>query len=294
MFGLLMPWSQLWSQCVVSAGANLYVCSTVAGMDSLDLGQGVLVQYAVPPYTYSWQAHETYVIGSTTYNFHASDYIDDTTIANPRIINNPTDSVQFILTITDSLGCTSSDSLDVVYSFIGTNLAYFTFTINEGDSLYLNYGGNLAGGIAPLHYLWRPQHGLRDSTTLNGFWAKPDSSVSYYLSVTDSVGCLAIGTPFYYITVNPMGTVESNPLRQISMVPNPTDGEFVIKSSVIVDQSVKCVITDVLGCRVKEFVWLPSKDGIFRGSMSGFAAGVYFMTFNTSQSSLGRLRVVKY
>lgn len=66
------------------------------------------------------------------------------------------------------------------------------FEINQGDSVFLSGMHNVGGGFPPYEYLWRPNHGLSDSTSLS-FWAKPEFSIAYYVTKTDSAGCVVTG-----------------------------------------------------------------------------------------------------
>jgi hypothetical protein len=52
-----------------------------------------------------------------------------------------------------------------------------------------------------------PNHGLTDSTSL-AFWAKPANFVAYYLTLTDSAGCVATGAPVYHVNVLPVSVVK--------------------------------------------------------------------------------------
>jgi len=211
-------------QLLVDAGDDVVVCNDWLGMDTVQLGGNPTASGGIPPYTYSWET--TWTVGSWTYT--ASDFLDDTTLANPTVIYTG-EHLTFYLTVTDSESNTGIDTIVVDFTNFGTHLGTVTFNIQQGDSIYLFGCENVFGGFPPYRYLWRPNHGLLDSTSLH-FWAKPDSSVAYYLSATDSSGCTAVGAPVYYINVLP---VSVNPKddhnSEVRVFPNPATDHICIK-----------------------------------------------------------------
>jgi hypothetical protein len=83
-------------------------------------------------------------------------------------------------------------------------LSYMTYTINRGDSLFLNQGTNVSVNFPPYKYLWKPNEGLTDSTSLS-FWVKPNYPTAYHVTLTDSAGCSIEAPPYYYIGINKPG-----------------------------------------------------------------------------------------
>ncbi len=91
------------------------------------------------------------------------------------------------LEVTDALGCTDS----------------LTFTVNVAPELIVNAGNDqsicysdttslnatVSGGTAPYTIVWSPSTGLSDSTVLNPSRSALDSTVVYYVRITDSLGC---------------------------------------------------------------------------------------------------------
>ena len=229
------------SQVTSDAGPDRVVCVDINGIDTITIGGSPSATGGTPPYTYTWEAEYTLNIGSHTYTFSASDFLNDSTIANPEIIYAIGDTVQFRLTVTDSADNIAIDTTNVYYAYFGTHLGYVNYTINQGDSIFLSGWENVFGGFPPYEYLWRPNHGLTDSTSL-AFWAKPEYSVAYYMTLTDSAGCVVTGAPVYGVTVLPLSVDEfENQNSLVKIYPNPVSnylninidrriqGEFVFR-----------------------------------------------------------------
>ena len=229
------------SQVVSDAGPDRVVCAGIHPMDTVTIGGSPSAAGGAPPYTYAWETEYTWSIGSHTFNFTASDFLNDTTHANPKIIHPIGDTIQFRLTVTDSENNTATDTTTVFFAYFASHLAYMTYWINQGDSIFLYGWENIFGGFPPYQYLWRPNHGLTDSTSL-AFWAKPEYSVAYYMTLTDSAGCVVTGAPVYYVNVQPLNVEEfENQNSLVKIYPNPVSnylninidrriqGEFVFR-----------------------------------------------------------------
>ena len=193
------------SQCLVTTGADLVSCPD----DSIFMGGNLTTSGFTPPLTYAWETHRQWVIGSHTFNYFASDFLDDTTSANPKLISQEEGVLNFKLTVTDVNGLSCSDSIGVHFSnFMYTLADAWNYYITEGDSIWLNGFQNIAGTVPPFQYVWKPSTGLSDSTSL-GFWAKPKVTTLYKLQITDSLGCSATGNGSYRVHVNPLSVDEN-------------------------------------------------------------------------------------
>lgn len=266
------------SQCFVELGLPQHGCIGYFGYDTINIGSNLMLTSGTPPFTYLWQANYVHKVGSIVTYLYASDLLNDTTLSNPEYITYY-DSVVFKLTVTDALGNSCIDSLLVFNSNIQTHLAYLTPSILYGDSVYLDFTPNLFGGIAPLDYLWRPNHGLKDSTKDRGFWAKPDSSIAYYLTVTDSVGCTATAPPLYFVIVNHIGIDENELNNQVKVFPNPTKGIVNITSKDLHIEGMS--ICNVLGQQVYFSSLFQEQIDI-----SSFPEGLYILTLKTNKGSV--------
>jgi hypothetical protein len=211
-----------YAQLVVEAGPERVVCVDWNGsIDTISIGGTPTVYGGTPPYTIAWEAEYTLIIGNHTFQYFASDFLSDSTAANPEIIFAIGDMIEFRLTVTDSSGNSVTDTTTIYFSYFGTHLGYIDYTINAGDSIFLSGWENVSGGFPPYEYLWKPNHGLTDSTSL-AFWAKPAHFVAYYLTLTDSAGCVATGAPVYHVNVLPVSVEEpENENSLIKVYPNP-------------------------------------------------------------------------
>lgn len=208
------------SQVNADAGPLRFSCAAW-NMDTIAIGGEPTASGGVPPYTYTWEAEYSWSTPHQTFHFSASYFLNDTTIANPKVIEAMGDTIQFRLTVTDSENNTATDITNVIFAYFFTHLAYMTYWIDQGDSIFLYGWQNIFGGFPPYEYLWRPNHGLTDSTSL-AFWAKPDYSVAYYMTLTDSAGCVVTGAPVYYVNVKPLNVEEPDGQKSlVTAYPNP-------------------------------------------------------------------------
>jgi hypothetical protein len=236
---------QTMGQCVADAGPDRVVCNSWNAMDTIALGGNPSAAGGVAPYTYTWETN--WQVGN--WNFTASDFLDDTTAANPLIIHSA-EQLNFILTVVDSESTVCKDTVQVGFTNFGTHLGTISYTIDQGDSVFLSGMHNVFGGFPPYEYLWRPQHGLTDSTSLS-FWAKPDSSVAYALTLTDASGCSATGAPVYFVHVNPVSvnklTVDN---ERLHIFPNPAQQHITIMLEGTPATTKTIVCTNTMGRRI--------------------------------------------
>ena len=113
--------------------------------------------------------------------------ISDNSIANPLAF--PTTNTTYNVTVTDSNGCTTADSIVVTVN--DTLLANATATVmNDGKAVRLT--GSATGGNSNFNYTWE---GLGNSSS---YVVIPWGEMTYHLQVMDSNGCIGTDT----ITIN--------------------------------------------------------------------------------------------
>jgi hypothetical protein len=103
--------------------------------------------------------------------------------------------------------------------------------------MYYGLGPNVGGGIQPyIDVIWRPNDGLIDSTNYHGVWIKPTSNQVYYITVTDSAGCTAVGGGLIYVYVDIANIKEESNDFQLVPYPNPNNGLFKINNYMLYNQ----------------------------------------------------------
>jgi hypothetical protein len=210
---------QLQAQCTADAGPDKVVCNNFNGLANITLGGSPSAISGTPPFTYSWETSYTITVGSFSHTYFASDFLDDTTSANPAFVLIQGDSLNFILTVTDTNNNSCSDTVFVRVSHFYQHLWTISFTNQQGDSVFIDFGTNVTSSNPPITVLWQPNHGLNDSTNFS-FWSKPNSSVAYYNIITDELGCVQAGAPWIFIHVLPVSVEELNNLN-VDIYPNP-------------------------------------------------------------------------
>lgn len=217
---MLMCHLDVGAQCVAFAGQDTIICNSWIGAPPLLLGGDPVVTGGVAPYSYAWSANHTITIGANTWSFSASDFLDDTTAANPFLVD-PHAELFYTLTVTDANGDQCQDSVFVRMADLGTHLGYISATIVAGDSFQFFFGSNVSGNYEPFTYVWHPNESLSDSTSLTA-WAFPTEYTAYSLTGTDSYGCTATASPLYFIHVIPVSMDElaaSAPPAVVTPVP---------------------------------------------------------------------------
>lgn len=191
-----------YSQCIADAGPDQHWCG-LSSTDTISLGGTPTGNNGQAPYIYQWSI-DPISIGSTT--FDASVYLDDTTAANPKLLDSWGNEMTFYLKVTDALNTVCYDTIKITVSEFSIHLGTLSFTINAGDSIKLD-APNVMSALPVDSILWRPNHGLIDSNSVRP-WAKPTRDINYYCIVWDTAGCSQQGAPFQFVTVNHLGNSE--------------------------------------------------------------------------------------
>ena len=148
----------------------------------------------------------TAVGGSSPYTYHwfPASGLNSSTIANPTA--QPTSSTTYYVTVTDSKGCTSVDSVIIKVRPVPTANAGRDTAICNDFSVKLGGSPTGTGGTPGYTYSWSPTIGLNSNNAANPI-ASPNNTSSYVLTLTDSAGCKA--TASVTITVNPVPTANA-------------------------------------------------------------------------------------
>ncbi len=116
---------------------------------------------------------------------------------------------------------------------------------------------------------------MSDSTSLS-FWAKPDYYSQYYVTITDSVGCVFQAPAYYYIHVIPVSIAEFEMVEHsIFGIPNPAN-ELIQLTIKIENESENhtLVILDLSGRKVEE-IQVASGTITVQINVSDWKSGLY-------------------
>ncbi|PCJ28531.1 MAG: hypothetical protein COA97_00865 [Flavobacteriales bacterium] len=139
--------------------------------------------------------------GAISYSWSPGNELSDSTIANPvACLSNTT---TFIVTGTDINGCI--DTASVIITINPSPI------VNAGNDTVICVGTSTILGGAPTGsngsiYSWTPATTLNDSTIANPT-ATPLATTTYFLTVTDTNGCIDMDT--VTITINPLPIVDA-------------------------------------------------------------------------------------
>ncbi len=284
-----------YGQFNADAGPDKVVCVGMYGIDTIQIGGNPTAFGGTPPYTYTWEGSYTFSNGSYSYTLTASDFLNDTTIANPLVVYQSldfVDTVEFHLTVHDAIGSFCYDSVIIHYSMLMMTMQVYLFDIQQGDSIYLNYGINAWSTFPTTEYLWRPNNGLIDSTNLS-FWAKPEYSVHYYPTITDSAGCVFPAEDFYWINVNPVSTNETEQ-EEFNILGKPNPASDFIRLTIENGnerEKYNMIIINTSGQLVKK---LEFGHGIksLQINVSGWRSGNYSAIVSTNGIMVGNYKFI--
>jgi len=191
------------------------------------------------------------------------------------------------VTVYDANQCTalvSNLSIDQPSSAVAIN----GLTANPIDE---DAGGsspyNVSGGTSPYDYSWSGPGGFSsDSQDLSGLTTAAQAG-NYVLTVTDANGCTATQT------IEVTGLNELNREYNISLYPNPNNGQFVLSMEGLAGESMSFTIMDNSG-RVVMAKDLGNVSATRMESidMAGAAAGIYQVRLMVG-SDLHSMRFVK-
>ncbi len=199
------------------------------------------------------------------YNWLPAAGLDNPTIANPvATINN---DAEYLLTITDALGCTASDSITIVaYPLPQISFAADT-TVCENACVVLLpvVGGNLQG------INWSPAASLDNSTIFNPT-ACPTGSVTYTATITDNNQCTASST--INVDVNAIPTTPTISFDGVTLTSTTADtyqwyegGNIIIGATNInyvplVNGDYSVEVTNAFGCTALSSAFVVNINGL--------------------------------
>ncbi|MCG9880127.1 MAG: T9SS type A sorting domain-containing protein [Bacteroidia bacterium] len=276
---ILMPISIV-GQVIADAGPDLKLCINQTNLDSTFLGGNPTAIGGTPPYKYIWYTK----IPGSKYIKSASGYLNDTSISNPKLIY--LGSVDLHLMVIDGKGDFSYDEVKVKVSSNAMTTDQKVRYITKGQSveLYTLY----QGGFPPYKYFWTPNYNISDTNAAKPI-VKPDTSLTYYLKIVDSVGCIGPMdnfTIYLYPTSLKELNSESVPFE---IFPNPVIDFSTLRLKNQGMKQFKVRITDLLG---NEYVLLePSGFGEFKIHNSDFKKGIYLVQVFDENNIVGHRKI---
>ncbi|MDW8272862.1 MAG: Ig-like domain-containing protein [Chitinophagales bacterium] len=170
---------------VADAGNDKEYCA--GSLAPVTLGGSPTAVGGSPAYNYSWSP-VTGLIGSPN---------------SPNPLANPSSTTTYYLTVTDSKGCVSTDSVIVRVNPLPVVNAGNDTAICSGTSVIIGGNPTATGGSGSYSYQWQPGTGLSSATVSNPV-ARPASTTSYIVTVTDSKGCSATDNITVFVRPNPV------------------------------------------------------------------------------------------
>ena len=125
------------------------------------------------------------------------------------VIATITKNTTYYVTVTDSHGCSSEDSLLLVVTLPPKINPGPSLSVCTGSSIVL--GASVSGGTRPYTYLWSPSAGLSDSTMLQPT-ATPAKTTLYTIIVTDKNGCSSDDSVLVTVSDSLTPTIIGGPL----------------------------------------------------------------------------------
>jgi len=133
--------------------------------------------------------------GGITYAWIPRNSLNDTTVSNP--IASPTTTTNYLVTVTNSNGCTVTGNVSVAVNTPPVGSAGADVTICQGNSTTFNAFGGTS-------YSWSPSTGL-SATNISNPTANPATNTTYIVKITNGFGCSA--TDDVVVTVNNLPSV---------------------------------------------------------------------------------------
>ncbi|MFN3952728.1 MAG: PKD domain-containing protein, partial [Thermaurantimonas sp.] len=122
--------------------------------------------------------------------------LNNTNVLNP-IVSGLTSNTWYYLTVTDSIGCSATDSVLISVNPMLTAFAGNDTLVCSGSQFQLQ--ATALGGAGGYQFSWSPTTGLSNPNIANPTVTIGNASQHYVLLVTDSIGCFAYDTVFIAI-----------------------------------------------------------------------------------------------
>lgn len=248
-----------WLDANMPGNCNCNVAVTSLPITCSNVCNGMIVANATSPYQKSYQWNN----GSV----------------NDTIENLCAD--RYIVTMTDAVGCSRTDSIDITAPSALTVTSTFT-----SPSCFNSCNGTMSvtanGGTAPYRYLWSTS-----DTTIN---VSNVCAGNYNCTITDSKGCttvksISVNNPVALSISTSANTISCNSLCDGSAMAMPVNGQSPFSYQWSSGQTTSSIqnlcsgnysieITDGMGCKVHDTIFISQPNAI-TVSLSGSGASCY-------------------
>lgn len=186
---------------------------------------------------------------------------------------------------------------------------YLHYSVNQPPALSANAGndqliciGNPAtlggnpsaqGGYGGYSYSWTPNVSLSGTTVPNPT-ATPSQDVTYFLTATDSLGCLAVDT--VVITVDTcVGIGLTASVHNFDVFPNPNEGKFTLSVNLASElEWLRLSVVDMNGREVyAKTLSQPTRMLREQVSLDGLSRGTYFVRLEAPGIQLSRKMMLR-
>lgn len=137
--------------------------------------------------------------GGVIYEWNTQNALSDSTISDPNIY--PVVTTDFVVNVTDALGCSQLDTINVLVNPLPIANAGMNDTICYGDTAQLM----ASGGV---NYLWTPNDSISDNMIVDPL-VNPSQTADYIVEVTDLNACMNWDT--VQIVVNSLPIISAGP-----------------------------------------------------------------------------------
>jgi hypothetical protein len=295
VFIILSLANNIFSQLKIDAGEDLFLCDSL-GIETLSplsknrghklLGGNPTVIQGSPPYSFKWEFIFKTNLSSLPY-IYASNILDDTTIANPKINFSylfPNRKYKIYLTVTDSLNNISRDSLTFAISQFVYSESIIYLTKNKNDTINLG-GANIGQGMPPIKTYYIPNTYV-DSVKLTS-WTP--FNVQYRVYIVDSLGCKSFENDWLNVSINSSSIISTETNSLFSNFHNPiNDNSFYNLQSL--SKVNKIEIYDISGRQICSRI---INDSVFPIGKFIKNKGVYFLIIYQNDDKINRIKILK-
>lgn len=226
--------------------------------------------------------------GGTSYSWFPTAGLSDPNIANP--VYTVAGQREFIVTVTNQFGCSSTDTVEVTASPQPSVWAGPDQTITiVGDSVQLSsFGADT--------YVWSPATGL-SCTSCPDPKASPAVTTTYTLTGTNTSGCARTDDITVFVNIVGVEDELSSGIVLHPIRPNPVDQQLTVEYDLANGDEIQVELVGLNGqvLSVIESGWQDAGNHrVVWDREAGLAAGMYFVRLrNRSGSAVQRIMLTK-